>query len=93
MPTEQQALVALDEIERVIRSHAGIDTMVCGGAVSHDPMMGEGMCAEYGQIRPKLDTALPTIDRIPLYGVKIAAAIRFLMQIADTHCRRPSSDA
>jgi hypothetical protein len=88
MPTEQQALFALDEIEKVIRSTPR--SAACAGRGEAGP--GADMCADYRQIRPRLDTALPMIDRIPLYGTKIAAAIRFLMHMADAQCRASAQE-
>ncbi len=43
-------------------------------------------CKVYNQIKPWLTTALPLIEKIPMYGKKIAVAIRTLMQIADVAC-------
>ena len=85
MPTEQQAMSALDEIERVIRSTSTGTSRGIAAA-------GSDICAEYRQIRPRLDVALPMIDRIPLYGGKIATAIRFLMQMVDGQCMPPTGE-
>jgi hypothetical protein len=46
----------------------------------------KNLCKTYNQIRPLLERALPLIERIPVYGKKIADAIRILMQIADVAC-------
>lgn len=85
MPNEQQALLALDEIEKVLHSATvGVERADHGGSSEMD------ICADYRRIRPRLDTALPMIASIPLYGAKIASAIRFLMQMADAQCRPPA---
>jgi hypothetical protein len=88
MPTEEQALEALREIERVlqrrvIRSDASDGEMV--SPVTGLPDHGL-LCYDYDQIRPKLDAALIQIDALPSYGRYIGIVIRFLMQVADRHC-------
>ncbi len=76
--SEKEALQALDKIERVVTKQeesaaaAGIDL--------------KQACKVYNQIRPLLKTALPLIEKIPVYGKKIAAAIRATMQVADVAC-------
>lgn len=46
----------------------------------------DGLCKGYKAIKPLLSTALPLIERIPVYGPKIALAVRFLMRLADVVC-------
>ncbi len=47
-------------------------------------------CATYKTYRSILLTALPIIGHIPIYGSKIAAAISFLMNLADGVCQVPA---
>ncbi len=76
MSTDAKALEALDTIEREIgateRSLAGIDV--------------SKLCEQYKNIKPMLQLALNLVDKIPIYGSKIASAIRFLMTLADAAC-------
>lgn len=87
MPTEEQALIALREIERILQQRIGMHGQVVevpeSIAGSHDPRK---LCRDYHLIRPKLDIALTQIERIPVYGRNLATAIRFLMQVADAYC-------
>jgi hypothetical protein len=77
--SEKEALQALERIGRAVErfesSRADTESLDLRQA-----------CKVYNQIKPFLKTALPLIERIPIYGSKIAAAIRTLMQIADTVC-------
>ena len=78
MTTESDALKALVAIEKRLatssktRSAKGADL----GAI----------CKQYKAVKPLLQVALPLVEKIPVYGPKIAAAIRFLMSIADAAC-------
>lgn len=87
MPTEEQALTALYDIEHILQQRIGLRGQPIptpdGIAGSTDPRK---LCRDYQLIRPKLDIALTQIERIPAYGRDLATAIRFLMQIADAHC-------
>lgn len=47
---------------------------------------GNGLCAIYKKIRGSLEAILPVVKVIPVYGPKLAAAIQFLMTVADTVC-------
>ena len=44
------------------------------------------VCENYRSVRPMLEKALPLIEKVPLYGGKIATAIRFLMAVANVAC-------
>jgi hypothetical protein len=81
MPTDRQALAALDDIDRILRERIGRPLAAEGRT------LGEAeLSAEYWEVRLRLDTALTLIDKIPVYGKRIATAVRFLMQICDRHC-------
>jgi len=74
--SDSKALAALDAIETAIGSHErGLENFDLGA-----------VCQKYQTIKPLLLTALTLIDKIPLYGSKIATAIRFLMGMADMAC-------
>lgn len=78
MSTEADALKALASIEKKLAT-----SVQKKGAKGLD--LG-AICKQYKAIKPLLETALPLIEKIPVYGAKIAAAIRFLMKIADVAC-------
>ncbi|WP_027820904.1 hypothetical protein [Paraburkholderia bannensis] len=44
-------------------------------------------CNTYKTYRPILESALPLIKKIPLFGAKIYTALSFLMQLADGVCQ------
>lgn len=46
----------------------------------------DDLCKQYMTLRPLIVAVLPFIEKIPLYGKKIADVIRFLMSIADKIC-------
>ena len=81
MPTDRQALAALDDIDRILRERIGRPLAAEGRTLSEAELS-----AEYWEVRLRLDTALTLIDKIPVYGKRIATAVRFLMQICDRHC-------
>ena len=78
---DTNALRALDAIATRVGSGGGR-----GGARARSRRNAPNICKEYEKIKPLLKTALALIERIPVYGKKIGAAIRFLMQVADTVC-------
>lgn len=78
MATDKEMLDALDRIEGIV-SEPGERALALPTAKS--------LCDQYLKIKKSLLIALPLIDRIPVYGSKIAGAIRFLMAIADTVCK------
>jgi hypothetical protein len=43
-------------------------------------------CEIYTKVKPILEAVLPVLEKIPAIG-KIAAAVRFLMTIADSFCK------
>lgn len=74
---DQQFLSALDSIDtQLSASHAGI-----AGALD-----GSQLCEQYKRIRGLLEAIIPVIRRIPVWGDKLAAALTFLMHLADTVC-------
>jgi len=77
MATEKEMLDALDKIDAVI-AKPGMKPLAAPSAKS--------LCDEYKKIRAWLEIVLPFIEKIPVYGSKIAGAIRFLMTLADTAC-------
>jgi hypothetical protein len=89
MPTDRQALAALDDIDRILRERIGRPLVAEGRSLNEAELS-----AEYWEIRLRLDTALTLIDKIPVYGKRIATAVRFLMQICDRSCTpAPETDA
>lgn len=84
MPTDRQALSALDDIDRILGQRIGRPL-----AADECSPNEEELRAEYWEIRKRLDTALILIAKIPVYGRRIATAVRFLMQICDRHCAPP----
>lgn len=76
---EKEALQALDKIERAVAKHES-------GVSAAAAVDIKQLCKVYNQIKPWLTTALSLIEKIPVYGKKIAAAIRTLMSIADVVC-------
>jgi hypothetical protein len=73
--SDADALKALTAIETKLTAKGG------GKAVELD-----GLCKQYMSLKPLLETALPLIERIPVYGQKIGSALRFLMRLADVVC-------
>jgi hypothetical protein len=74
MATEAKTLSALNKIAHAVSVKS---------VASADPAK---LCEIYKRYRPLIVLALALIKRIPVYGVKIAAIIEFLMQIADKVC-------
>lgn len=81
MATDRQALAALDDIDRILRERIGRPLAAEGRSLSEAELS-----AEYWEVRLRLDTALTLIDKIPIYGKRIATAVRFLMQVCDRAC-------
>lgn len=50
-------------------------------------------CNTYKTYRPILQTALPLVKLIPVYGGKIYNAISFLLSMADSVCNIPATPA
>jgi len=69
-----KALAALDKIDKIL------------AAAPSRSAAAPDLCATYAKIKPFLKTALTLVKLIPVYGAKIAAAIEFLMTIADKLC-------
>lgn len=78
MATEKEMQAALDQIEGIVAASS---------AEAFAMPTAQSLCAQYEKIKKHLEIALPLIEKfIPIYGSKIAGAIRFLMTIADTVC-------
>ena len=73
-----EALRALEQIHSEVGGTAG-------GATA-DALDRNQLCEQYRRIKPLLETAIRLVQAIPVYGPRIAAAIRFLMTIADQVC-------
>jgi hypothetical protein len=43
-------------------------------------------CDTYRRIKPYLQAILPFVEKVPMWGKRIADAIRLLMKIADAAC-------
>ncbi|MGH8018161.1 MAG: hypothetical protein ACREIA_07695 [Opitutaceae bacterium] len=44
------------------------------------------VCREYRRIKPLLETILPFVSLIPVFGAKVVAAIRLLMRMLEQLC-------
>ena len=75
----EEALAALERIESEF-GQSRLESAVDPGQI----------CQQYQQIKPLLNTALTLVQAIPIYGPRIAGAIRLLMGIADTLCNQRS---
>lgn len=73
--SDADSLKALTAIERGLTAKT-----------SKEPVDVDGLCKKYRAIKPLLETALPLVERIPVYGPKIALALRFMMRLADVVC-------
>ena len=76
MPTEQEGLEALNQIESTLQEQE---------AVRGIPDLGQ-LCEQYRSIKPLVEKALGLIELIPIYGSKVSMAIRFLTKVADLAC-------
>jgi len=75
-----EALAALDQIESLAqRASGGADAT----ALSFAP---GNACSEYQRVKPFLQTIIPFVSKIPVYGPKIATALQLLMGIGDQLC-------
>jgi hypothetical protein len=82
VPTEQEGLEALNQIERTLQEQE---------AVRGIPDLSQ-VCEQYRTVKPLVEKALGFIELIPLYGSKISLAIRFLTKVADLACPAASSE-
>ncbi|HWS99679.1 MAG TPA: hypothetical protein VN256_05340 [Pyrinomonadaceae bacterium] len=62
-----------------------LDAELKGGEVKAKADAGD-LCERYRALRPTLEILVRLVRRIPRVGERIAAAIEFLMGIADTAC-------
>jgi hypothetical protein len=79
-PTEKEFLDALNKVERALGKHEA--KMSTAKALPNK----DELCKTYHSIKPFLETILPWVERIPIYGKRVADAIRFLMRLADALC-------
>lgn len=49
-------------------------------------MSAGDLCKVYGKIKTPLTFLVPLIEKVPIWGKRVADAIRILMSIADTAC-------
>lgn len=70
-----EALAALDEVEQHVNRSASGKAALAGN-----------VCDEYRRLRPSLEKIVTFVRLIPVYGPKIAAALQFLMGLADSLC-------
>lgn len=69
---DDQFLSALDRIERELAAPSSAT--------------GADLCATYKRVRSALESVIPVIRLIPVWGERLAAILRFLMTLADTVC-------
>lgn len=69
---------ALDCIEAELRQPAG--------AKSFTPESEENLCEKYHSLKGPLELLVKILEKIPGFGSKAAAALEFLMRLADTVC-------
>jgi hypothetical protein len=62
-----------------------LDAELKGGAVKASDDVGD-LCKKYRALRPTLEILVRLVRRIPRIGERIAAALEFLMGLADTAC-------
>ncbi len=80
---EQQALDALNRFDENLGGAAGLQMDRSAAAAEG---LVDDACAFYRQNRHYLEGALWLVERVPVYGAKIARALRLVMQIADRYC-------
>lgn len=87
MNDEQKQLDALNTLDAELSAYGpadGFATLTFEAA----RLDVSDLCEQYRRYRRYLELALGLIERIPVYGPKVAKAIRFLMAIADNCCPR-----
>ena len=75
--TNEEA-AALDQIDRVLQKRKPADTT--------EALDATDLCETYHSIRPGLLILVKILKKIPVVGPKAAAALEFLMGLADTLC-------
>jgi hypothetical protein len=81
LTTEETA--ALDRIETELKGSPVRTGSWAKAFVAED--MG-GLCEKYQALKGSLEVLVKILKKIPVYGAKAAAALEFLMGIADTVC-------
>ena len=71
---------ALDRIEAELKGFSPRAKTIAGAEDVGD------LCAKYQSIRAYLLILIKIVKKIPVYGAKIAAALEFLMSLADAVC-------
>ena len=76
MATEQEGIEALNQLDSALREQETVRGI---------PNLAQ-VCEQYQNVRPLVEKSLWAIEFIPVYGSKVAAAIRFLTKVADLAC-------
>ena len=75
-----EEIAALDNIEAELKGFSPrAKTMAAAEDVAD-------LCKKYHAIRAYLLILIKIVEKIPVYGAKIAAALKFLMSLADSVC-------
>jgi hypothetical protein len=83
---EEQALQSLNQIAEVsqqVAAEPGNQEFVAAD-------IGEivrRVCRVYTPLKPTIESALWLVERIPVYGARIAGMVRLLMRLLDTVCQ------
>jgi hypothetical protein len=72
--SDQKFLSALNSIDKEL------------SAATVASLDGSGLCEKYKKIRGFLESIIPVVKLVPVWGGKLAKAITFLMTLADTVC-------
>jgi hypothetical protein len=93
MTSEKAALQALDKISG---AEARLNKVLTTSAMRRKGMAAKELaledfdlkkiCKEYSAIKQWVMMALPLVEAIPVYGKKIANALRMVMKVADVVC-------
>ncbi len=70
--TDQEGLEALEQF--------------ASAAAEAAPQDLGSICQKYRELKPTIERILRFVERIPVYGKRIADVIRFLMGVADIAC-------
>lgn len=81
MKLTNEEAAALDQIDRVLKEGKS--------ATSAEALSTTELCETYHSIRGALLIAVKILKKIPVIGEKAAAAVEFLMKLADAVCPLP----
>jgi hypothetical protein len=87
---DQTTIRALDKMNRATARPAGaMRGLMAGQPSGREDLMADvkRLCAEYRKWRGTIVSAIEMIARIPFIGAKVAAALRFLVQLLDAICK------